>query len=168
MIAGVKIKNLKIHEDVPDREEDRGRLGFLTEVLTNDDGLMEKFGQINFTVANSGTIKAFHLHEKQDDLWFISSGRAVIVLHDLRESSPTKGETQIIYAGPGDGQSGKEVESEYKLILIPIGVAHGYKVISRAPAALFYVVTERYNRECLDEIRIPYNDERIKVDWEKL
>jgi dTDP-4-dehydrorhamnose 3,5-epimerase len=49
-------------------------------------------------------------------------------------------------------------------ILIPPGVAHGYKVIGDAPAMLIYVTDRFYNPK--DEGRIPYNHPAIQYDWE--
>ena len=157
MINGVKIKELKVHQDISDTKEPQEKPGFLMEILREDDGLLKKFGQTIFTVAYKDTIKAFHYHKKQDDLWFVATGKAVVVLHDLRDDSPTKGETQVIMAGEGD----------YKLILIPVGVAHGYKVLSEEPVLLFYHTTEPYIPESPDEERIPYNDPKIGFDWDK-
>lgn len=157
MIEDVKIKQLKVHQDIPDTDKSQGKLGFLIEVLRDDDGLLKKFGQTNFTVAYLGAIKAFHYHKKQDDLWFMATGKAIVVLHDLRDDSPTKGETQIIMAGEGD----------YKLILIPVGVAHGYKVLSEEPVLLFYHTTKSYNSASPDEERIPFDDPKIGFDWSK-
>lgn len=157
MINGVKVKLLKVHQDVPDIEQKGVRRGFLAEVLRAGEGLLPRFGQSTFTVAYEGTIKAFHWHEKQDDLWFVASGKAVIVLHDLREDSPTKGRTQVIAAGAGD----------YKSILIPAGVAHGYKAVSPDPVLLFYHTTEEYDASQPDEKRIAWNDPRIGFDWSR-
>lgn len=158
MIEGVKIKKIKVHEDAHKQDEEVvKRPGFLMEVLRADDGLLKKFGQTIFTVAYKGTVKAFHWHKKQDDLWFMATGRAIVVLHDLREDSKTYRETQVIEAGEGN----------YKLIVIPVGVAHGYKVLSDEPVLLFYHVTEVYNREDPDELTIPYNDPEIGFDWDK-
>ena len=156
MIDGVKIKELKVHQDIPDREEGKEKPGFLMEVLRDDDELLKKFGQTTFTVAYEGTIKAFHYHKKQDDLWFVATGKAMVVLHDLRNDSPTKGQTQVIYTGKDD----------YKLILIPEGVAHGYKVVSKEPVLLFYHTTESYDAESPDEERLPFDDPQIGFDWE--
>ncbi|MBU1167224.1 dTDP-4-dehydrorhamnose 3,5-epimerase family protein [Patescibacteria group bacterium] len=159
MIDGVKIKELKVWPDVPDTpEEETHKPGFLMEVLRSDEGLMEKYGQTTFTVAYKDTIKAFHWHKKQDDLWFMPTGKAVIVLHDLREESPTKGETQEIIAGVDN----------YKLVVIPKGVAHGYKVLSDEPVLLFYHTTEPYNADNPDEERVPYNDSKIGYDWSRV
>lgn len=160
MINGIKIKNLTIHQDIPDLPEQKDKKiqrGFLIEILRNDDKLMEKFGQTIITKAYQGDIKAFHWHKKQDDLWFVATGQAKIVLYDLRENSSTHRQTQIIFAG----------ENDYKLILIPQGVAHGYQVLSDEPVLLFYHVTETYNLADPDEQRIPYDDPTIGFDWDK-
>ena len=63
-IEGVVVKELVVHEDIPDADENVAKSGFLMEVLRNDDGLLRKFGQSTFTVAYKDTIKAFHWHKK--------------------------------------------------------------------------------------------------------
>ena len=50
MIDGVRVKELTVHKDIPDRDDDVGNHGFLMEVLRDDDGLLQKFGQSTFTV----------------------------------------------------------------------------------------------------------------------
>lgn len=157
MIDGVKIKELKVWRDKPDLKQ-KVKLGFFMEVLRDDDGLLKKFGQSNFTVAYKGTIKAFHWHKYQDDLWFLASGRAAIVLYDARKKSKTFGQTEVIYGGTDD----------YKLVLIPQGIVHGYKVLSKEPCLLFYHVTKSYNAEKPDEERIDPFDKEINFDWNSL
>lgn len=157
MINGVKIKKLVVHKDIPDIESKKIRQGFLMEVLRVDEGLLKKFGQTTLTIAYQGTIKAFHSHKKQDDLWFVAAGKTKIVLCDLRKNSPTRKEIQEIFAG----------ENDYKLILIPAGVAHGYQVLSKEPVLLFYHTTKPYNAKNPDEERLPYNSPEIGYDWEK-
>ncbi|PIY97344.1 MAG: spore coat protein [Candidatus Kerfeldbacteria bacterium CG_4_10_14_0_8_um_filter_42_10] len=157
MIKGVKIKKLAVHQDIPDRKDSKEKPGFLMEVLRDDEGLLKKFGQTTFTVAYQDAIKAFHYHKKQDDLWFVATGQAMVVLYDLRENSSTKGEAQVVYAGQDD----------YKLIVIPAGVAHGYKVISKEPVLLFYHTTESYNVNDPDEERLSFDDPKIGFDWNR-
>ena len=157
MIQGVTIKKLKIHQDEPDVYQPEVRPSILGEVVRVDEDYFTGFGQSTFTVAYKGTIKGFHKHEKQDDLWFVATGKALVVLYDARPDSPTYRQTQTLYAGAGD----------YKLIVIPIGVAHGYKVLSDEPVILFYHTTEPYNRENPDERRMPYNDPSINFKWDK-
>jgi len=157
-IEGVVVKELIVHQDIPDVEESVSEPGFLMEVLRDDDALLKRFGQSTFTVTYKDTIKAFHWHERQDDLWFVASGKAVIVLHDLREESSSFGTTETVKAGIDN----------YKLILIPVGVAHGYKVVSDEPVLLFYHTTESYDPVNPDEKRIAYNDPNIGFNWDSL
>ena len=157
MISGVKIKELKVWRDKPDLKQ-KVKPGVFMEILRDDDGLLKKFGQSNFTIAHKGTIKAFHWHKYQDDLWFLATGRSAIVLYDMRKKSKTFGKTEVIYGGTDD----------YKLVLIPQGVVHGYKVLSDKPCLLFYHVTKAYNPKNPDEERIDPFDKKINFDWQKL
>jgi len=147
MIEGVQLKTLKKHCD------DRG---YFMEVIRNDDNIFSQFGQMSFSKTYPGVIKAFHYHKKQDDLWFFPVGNAQIVLHDIREDSLTYGETNTFYIG----------EDNPQVILIPIGVAHGYKVLGNTPAIIVYLTTESYDLNEPDEYRIPWNSLGINYNWE--
>ncbi|MBI3963779.1 MAG: dTDP-4-dehydrorhamnose 3,5-epimerase family protein [Candidatus Kerfeldbacteria bacterium] len=157
MIDGVRIKELKVWPDRVDPGERVTTPGFLMEVLRADEGLLQRFGQSTMTLTYPGTVKAFHWHRHQDDLWFVATGKARIVLHDLREDSPTHGQTQTILAGEGN----------YNLVVIPVGVAHGYKVIGDQPVVLIYYTTEPYDRLRPDEERMPADDPAIGFDWDR-
>ena len=157
MIDGVKIKTLKVWPDQAQGREVLSRPGFLMEVVRDDEALLSHFGQSTFTVTYPGAIKAFHWHRQQDDVWFVADGQALVVLYDQREDSPTFGQTQTIRAGK-DG---------YKVIVIPAGVVHGYKVLGHDPVLLFYHTTRAYNAGNPDEERLPYDDQKINFDWSK-
>jgi dTDP-4-dehydrorhamnose 3,5-epimerase len=146
LIHGVALKPLKVWCD------DRG---YLMEVLRADDPFFVSFGQSTYTVAYPGTIKAFHWHRRQDDLWFVAGGMAQVVLHDLREDSPTYRQTDIYYLG----------EHNRALLRIPTGVAHGYRVLGNEPTLLLYHTTEPYNPADPDEERLPFDDPTIGFDW---
>ena len=94
--------------------------------------------------------------QKQWDVWFVVRGMAQVVLHDLRDDSSTKGETQVIYAGADNPV----------VISIPPGVAHGYRVLGNEKVALFYHTSEAYDPENPDEERIDFDDPTIGFDWE--
>lgn len=155
MIEGVIVKKLKRHEDIPDTHQPNVAPGYLLEIVRNDEHLLKKFGQSTMTVAHQGAIKAFHLHRKQDDVWFVATGQARVVLHDLRTGSSTHGQTDVLTAGVDD----------YKAILIPAGVAHGYQVLSSQPVMLFYHTTEKYDAAEPDEERIAHDDPGINFNW---
>ncbi len=77
-----------------------------------------------------------------------------MVLVDLRLGSPTYSVKNTLYVG---------ALRPWQL-LIPPGVAHGYKVIGEQPSVLVYVTNRTYNPA--DEGRIAYNDTAIAYDWE--
>ena len=134
------------------RSDDRG---YFREILREDDHLLRHFGQTSITKTYPGVIKAFHWHNHQDDIWYVASGMARVVLHDRREGSPTKGVTQVVYAG----------EDNPVIIVIPSGIAHGYQVLGNQPVILFYHVTKAYDPKAPDEERIAWDDPEIGFDW---
>ena len=149
LLAGVRVEPLALWPD------DRGH--FL-EVLRVGHGLAGDFppatSQVSATLTRPGVIKAFHHHLHQHDCWTVVSGMLQIALADLRRDSPTFGQRNTMYVGTMRPWQ----------VLIPPGVAHGYKVISAEPAMLVYVTSRFYNPD--DELRIPYNDSRVNYDWE--
>lgn len=146
MIEGVQIKKLNLNLD------DRG---FLVEVLKETDVFFKPIKQTIYTETYPGVIKAFHWHKKQWDFWFITKGMAQIVLYDLRKNSPTNGETNVFYLG----------EKNLAVLVIPPGVAHGYRVLGNQPVGLFYHTSEIYSPDNPDEERIPFDDPKIGFDW---
>ncbi|MDD3158341.1 dTDP-4-dehydrorhamnose 3,5-epimerase family protein [Anaeromusa sp.] len=146
MIQGVEVKKLVRHPD------DRG---FFMEILRDDDELLKRFGQASLSKSYPGVIKAFHYHKRQDDIWFFPVGNAQVVLHDMREDSPTKGETNVFYLG----------EDNPQIVVIPVGVAHGYRVLGNTPAVIVYFTTESYDPKNPDEYRVAWDDPSIGFDW---
>ncbi|MGH9657428.1 MAG: dTDP-4-dehydrorhamnose 3,5-epimerase family protein [Bryobacteraceae bacterium] len=149
LIAGVKVEALKLWPD------DRG---YFLEVQRFGMGLAAEFpastSQVSAALNDPGIIKAFHFHLHQTDCWTPFAGMFQVALVDLRDGSPTYGARNTLHVG----------SLRPWQILIPPGVAHGYKVISREPAVLVYLTDRFYNPS--DEGRLPYNDPGINYDWE--
>jgi len=149
LIAGVRANPYTVWPD------DRG---FFLEVVRIGQGLLESFPndttQISAALSYPGTIKAFHIHRRQTDCWVPVQGMLQVALVDLRRDSATLGARNTIYLG---------ALRRWQL-LIPPGVAHGYKVIGPDPALLIYATDRFYDPQ--DEGRIPYNDPHIQYDWE--
>lgn len=146
MIQDVKIKQLKRWCD------DRG---YFVEVMKDGEETFMPAKQTSYTETFPGVIKAFHWHKKQWDVWFCCKGMIQTVLHDMREGSPTKGQTQVICMG----------EDNPVTVAIPPGVAHGYRVLGNKTIGLFYHTTEAYDPKNPDEERIPFDDPSIGFDW---
>lgn len=88
MIDGVVVKQLKTLTD------DRG---FLMEMLRADEPIFEQFGQVYVTGCRRGVVKGWHYHKKQTDHFVCLLGRALVVLYDPRDGSPTKGVVKEYY-----------------------------------------------------------------------
>ncbi len=147
MIDGVKVKSLHV---IPD---ERGKL---MEILRSDDDLFERFGQVYITTVYPGVVKGWHCHSKQIDHFTVVSGMVKMVLADLREGSPTKGEIQEFFVG----------KDNPILVKIPAGVYHGIKGIGTTEAIALNVPTEVYNYDTPDEIRLPWNTSKIDYNWD--
>src|ERR1051325_5703552 len=86
-IVGVRLVDLR-------RFHDDG--GAMTELGRLVDGRLQGLPeftvrQINFSVMEPGAIKAFHLHSRQTDVWYVPpTDRLLMVLVDVRKGSPTE------------------------------------------------------------------------------
>lgn len=147
MIEGVIIKELKTYPD---------ERGYFREIIRRTDELFkEGFGQWSISHMYTGVIKAWHIHKKQTDWWYVQSGLIKVALYDARKDSPTRGQLQEILMG----------DNQTPIVLrVPPGVAHGCKCIS-GPSFLFYITSNIYDPS--DEGRIPYDDAAIGYDWIK-
>ncbi len=148
MIQGAVIKKLKLISD------ERGRL---MELLRRDDKIFKRFGQLYFTTAFPGVVKAWHYHKKQDDHFACIHGRMRLALYDSRPKSKTYKEVNEFELGLDNPL----------LIKIPHNVYHGFKCISPVEAIVINVPTFAYNREAPDEYRLDAYDNRIPYDWRK-
>ncbi len=149
LIDGVKVTPYALWPD------DRG---YFLEVARLGQGPSAGFRlattQISAALSYPGTIKAFHFHKEQTDCWVPVQGLLQVALVDLRKSSSTFGVRNTLYTG---------ALRPWQLI-VPPGVAHGYKVIGVDSAMLVYLTDRYYNPK--DEGRIAYDDPRIAYDWE--
>ncbi len=149
LIEGVRCAPIAIWPD------DRG---YFLEVQRAGLGLVSQFPkettQISAALNYPGIIKAFHYHLHQTDVWTPAMNMLQVALIDLRPLSPTYGRRNTIYAG----------NLRPWQILIPPGVAHGYKVLGAGPSLLIYATDRFYDPS--DEGRIPYDDPRLNYDWE--
>lgn len=148
MINGVVFKELVTNAD---------ERGFFREIIrVTDDFFGEGFGQWSHSLMYSGAAKAWHVHQKQTDWWYVALGTLKVALYDTRLDSLTHGALVEFFLG----------EQHPPVVLkIPPGVAHGCKAIS-GPVHLFYVTSHVYDPS--DEGRIPHDDSGIGFDWTAL
>ena len=84
----------------------------------------------------------------------VMSGRAKLVLYDMREGSPTQGELQEIFLG----------EDNYVLVQIPPGIANGYKAYGDKMVILANCATEPHDPD--EMLRLRPATSEIPYDWD--
>ena len=124
-----------------DRHADDG--GSLTELARLTDGRAEVLAgftvrQVNYSEVGPGSIKAFHLHTRQTDVWYVPpSDRMLVVLLDVRQGSRTEGTRMRLVLG--DGAS--------RLLRIPPGVAHGVRNMAATTGRVIYFTDLQFSAE---------------------
>jgi len=114
-----------------------------------------KVRQINYAEMVPGTRKAWHLHKRQDEAWFIHpNSRLIVGFMDIREDSHTQGHIQRRVLGGGKAH----------LVFIPKGVAHGLSNPYPESASMNYLVDQHYDGS--DEYRLPFDFKVGEDFWE--
>lgn len=149
MIHNVEVRELEVNVD---------ERGHLTEVFREDWELYDPAPAMSYySFSYSGVIRAWHRHKRgQVDHFACPSGRIKIGIYDDREGSPTRGELDTFVIG----------EHNPKAVRIPGDCWHGFKVIGDGPAILMNFPTKLYDYEDPDEERLPYDTDKIPLDWE--
>ncbi len=148
MIDGVVMVEPTIHRD------DRG---YFVETYRREwFGLGREMIQGNRGNRLAGSVVGLHYHLHQADYWYVPFGHVRVVLHDLREGSPTDGATQMLDMGEIEGE-----ENNHLGLFIPPGVAHGFA--SLTDCAITYLVDGYYNTA--DELGVLWNDPAIGASW---
>ncbi len=137
--------------------------GAMTELGRLDKGVHKQLPgfearQINYSVLEPLAIKAFHMHRRQTDVWYVPpSDKMLLVLADVRKGSPSEG--LVMRFVIGDGNS--------RLVRIPPGVAHGVKNLRRAAtgAIIYFVDVQFSTDDDCDEGRLPWDHFGAEV-WE--
>jgi dTDP-4-dehydrorhamnose 3,5-epimerase len=143
VIADVVIVEPDVHGD------ERGR--FIETYRRSWFPLGREMVQGNRSDKQAGAVVGLHYHLHQSDYWLVPRGRARVVLHDLREGSPTDRATQVLEIGEDDSRG----------VFIPPGVAHGFASVT--DLTITYLVDGYYNPD--DELGVAWDDPEIAADW---
>ena len=145
MIDGVVVKALR---RIPDER------GYIMHMLRTDDPEFEQFGEIYFSTAYPGVIKAWHLHKEMTLNYAVVAGMIKLVLYDDREESPTRGEIQEFFIG----------QENYQLVKIPPHVWNGFKTIGTKMAIIANCATLPHDPN--EIVRMSPFDPVIPYNWE--
>jgi dTDP-4-dehydrorhamnose 3,5-epimerase len=125
------------------------------ECVMAEHGIHEKFVQDNHSYSTRNVIRGLHFQAEhpQGKLVRVVVGEVLDVVVDLRRSSPTFGKWDALC-----------LSAENKRMLwIPPGLAHGFRVIS-TDAHVLYKATDFYSPE--HERSLRWNDEVLNINWQ--
>ena len=117
-------------------------------------GSHPRFVQANLSTSAQGVLRGLHLHQRQLDHWVVASGRAFVVLVDVRP---------MLRGGDSPLVETRELVAD-EWVDIPIGVAHGFLALE--PLQLIYLVTNEYDGS--DELGFAWDDPLAAVAWPTL
>jgi len=152
-ISGVKISTLI--KNVDER-------GFLIETFRQDtlpDNLKPQMSYVSYT--EPGVARGPHEHIEQTDIFaFIGPGNFRIQLWDNREKSKTYGNSMIFFGG----------EDNPILVVVPPGVVHGYKNVSKTVRGMVLNYPDRLfmgsgKKEPVDEVRHEDEEDEFYNDF---
>ncbi len=118
-------------------------------------GITETFVQDNHSFSGRNVVRGLHyqIQQPQGKLIRVVSGEILDVALDLRRSSPTFGKWEMF----------KLSGENKRIVWIPCGFAHGFRVVS-ATAHVLYKTTDFYAPE--HEHTVAWNDPALKIDWQ--
>lgn len=127
--------------------------GKVMHMLKSTDPTFTRFGEIYFSCAYPGVIKAWHIHREMTLNNCVVSGMVKLVCYDSREGSRTKGNLMEIFIG----------EDNYCVVQIPPGVCNGYKPYGDKMAILANCADMPHRKDEIMYIDPFRND--IPYDW---
>ncbi len=130
-----------------------GEDGMFEEIMRFKNGYFQEIPdfqikQISCSRLLPNAIKAWHIHFKQEDVWYVPpQAHMLLGLWDLRKNSPTK--NIIMRIALGGGLS--------RLVYIPRGVAHGVLNLSKNTGTIFYFMNQQFDSRNPDEHRLTWD-----------
>ncbi|HZT97147.1 MAG TPA: dTDP-4-dehydrorhamnose 3,5-epimerase family protein [Chloroflexota bacterium] len=144
-IEGVDLIDLRLFSDEGGDFCELVRLDGSGRVEGLDDYRLQ---QASYSLLVPGAVKAWHLHLKQDDVWFVPpSDRLLVGLLDLRSDSGSYRRSMRFVLGGGRA----------RLLFIPRGVAHGAANTTHRAVSLIYFVNAQFAPSDPDEHRLPFD-----------
>jgi dTDP-4-dehydrorhamnose 3,5-epimerase len=144
VIDGVQIVPLR---RIPDER------GTIYHMLKATDPHFQRFGEIYFSTAYKGIVKAWHRHREMTLFYACIIGRIKLVIYDSRDGSPTRGELMEVFLGPDN----------YSLVVVPPEVWNGYKGMSDPFAMVANCCTHPHDPS--RSTRLDPVDNDIPYDW---
>jgi dTDP-4-dehydrorhamnose 3,5-epimerase-like enzyme len=102
--------------------------GKVLRMIRTDDPDYRPLQELYYSVVNPGVTKGWKLHTEATGSLAVPAGRLRFVMKDMRETSPTFGALESVVLG--------DTEEEYRLLVIPPGVAYAWQNLAETPSVV--------------------------------
>lgn len=130
--------------------------GDLCELLTLRGGDTEPIVHVYQVYAVAGSIRAWVYHKRQWDRLAFTQGHFRVVLYDIRETSPSFGELEVLDVG---------IDAPTRLY-IPPNVVHGVKNLGDEGACFVNMPTAIYDPADPDKARLPMDHPGVPYSFD--
>lgn len=118
VIAGVEVHPLRIIADAR---------GAVLHMIRADNPRFAPFGEIYFSEAAPGVVKAWKRHRKMTQRFAVPEGRIRLAIYDDRQGCATQGALQVLELGRPDA---------YHLVIVPALLWYGFAAMGERPALM--------------------------------
>jgi dTDP-4-dehydrorhamnose 3,5-epimerase len=126
-------------------------------LLRESDNLLGRFGEAAWREIQPGQVLPFTLRAAADRVWLLIEGELWAVMHDTREGTPSRGQTQAVRL---DGRP-------HALLLIPFGVACAPRAIGGGSARMLELASREEDPGAPAQT-FAADDPAIGFDWSTL
>jgi len=131
-------------------QDERGKV---MHMLRATDPHFNKFGEVYFSWANPGHIKAWKKHKLHTMNFAVPVGSMKVVVYDDRTESPSYNLVEEFILGP----------ENYYLLTIPSGVWYGFKAEGNQPAMIVNCATHPHDPE--ESLSLDFLNPSIPYTW---
>lgn len=146
-VAGVRVVPLGVIAD------DRGAV---LHMLRADSDHFERFGEIYFSEAVPGAVKAWKRHQRMTQRLAVPVGRMRLVIYDDRPDSATRGRCQVLELGRPDA---------YVLVVVPPLLWYGFAAIGDRSALMANCADLPHDSTESERLDIAQAAGRIPYEW---
>jgi dTDP-4-dehydrorhamnose 3,5-epimerase len=114
--------------------------------------VLPQWKQWSLVNSNANTLRGVHVHLERFDYLLVLRGSLWLGLHDLRETSPTRGRSAMVKLGPSPRQAW----------IVPPGVGHGFCFTEDT---LFCFALSEYWSPQVDEYGCHWRDPALDLTW---
>jgi dTDP-4-dehydrorhamnose 3,5-epimerase len=130
--------------------------GAVMHMVRADADWFDGFGEVYFSEVQPGVVKAWKRHLRITQRFAVPVGRMRLVIYDNRETSPTRGQIQVLELGRPDA---------YRLVVVPPLLWYGFAAIGDHAALMVNCASMPHDPAESEQLDLGSAAGMIPYDW---